>query len=78
MEELKTFAKNTRETFKVDKMSGDFLAFGEPFVRKADLVHLYDEDNTEKDNKKFFVEGVNYTFDGNGYRQKITLGAQIK
>ena len=77
VKDLKAYANNMIKTFKIDKMSGDFLAFGEPYTRKGDLVHLFDEDNKERDNKKFIADSVVYTFGQGGYRQKITLGAQI-
>lgn len=75
--DLKQAALDWLKTFKVDKMSGDFLAFGEPFVRKGDLVYLFDEDHKEQNDKKFMVDAVTYTFGQGGYRQKITLGAEI-
>jgi hypothetical protein len=81
--DLKKYAENTLKTFKVDKMSGDFTAFGLPFVKKGDIVHLFDIDNDnkvrneERNDKKFLIEGVVYTFGQAGYRQKITLGAKV-
>jgi len=78
VEQLKAFAKDQLAKFKVDKMAGDFMAFGEPYVRKGDIVHILDDDNKERHDKKFFVDAVTYTFGQGGYRQKITLGGQIK
>jgi hypothetical protein len=81
--DLKTYAEDTLKTYKVNKMSGDFTAFGLPFVKKGDIVHLFDIDNDnkvrneERNDKKFLVEGVTYTFGKGGYRQKIILGMQI-
>ncbi len=76
--DLETEAKARLAEFKADKMSGDFLAFGEPFVRKGDIVHLYSDRSKEMNDKKFLVQAVTYTFGLQGYRQKITLGTQIK
>ena len=75
--ELKAYAQDKLKTSKIDKMTGDFICFGEPFVRKGDLVYLLDEDNKERHDKKFIADAVTYTFGQGGYRQKITLGAQI-
>jgi hypothetical protein len=77
VDELKVYAKDMLKRFKIDKMTGDFTAFGEPLVRKGDLVHLFDEDRQEMDNKKFIADALTYSFGQGGYRQKITLGAQI-
>jgi len=76
--ELDAFAENKLKTYKADKMSGDFTAFGIPFVKKGDVVHLYDDDNPERDNKEFIADAVKYSFSEKGYRQIITLGDEIK
>lgn len=78
LDQLKEYAINQLKNFKVDKMTGDFTVFGEPHVRKGDIVHLFDEDYAEKNDKRFFVEAVVYRFGQSGYRQTITLGGQIK
>jgi len=76
--ELDTFAENMLKTHKVDKMSGGLTAFGIPFVRKGDSVLLYDDENRERDNKKFIADAIEYDFGMGGYRQTITLGDEIK
>jgi hypothetical protein len=75
--QLKDFANARLNDFKIDKMEGDFTALGQPYVRKGDIVHLFDEDHEERNNKKFFAEAVTYGFGQGGYKQKIKLGAQI-
>ncbi len=75
--ELEIYAKDMAKKFKIDKMEGSFVWLGEPFVRKADLGKLYDENNKDQDNKLFIVDGVTYSFGQSGYKQTITLGAQI-
>ena len=77
MKQLEDYAKNMQKTFKVDNMKGDLTTFGIPFIRKADIAHILDDDCKERDDKKFFVDAVTYTFGQGGYRQKITLGGQI-
>lgn len=77
VDDLKIFAKNQLETFKIDKMTGNITVFGQPFICKGDFIKLYDEDNKEQDNKKFICEAVRYQFGQSGYRQIITLGGQI-
>lgn len=76
--ELDAQAKNYLKTFKVDRITGTLNTFGEPFLRKLDIVHLFSDEFSEKNDKKFVVEEVNYTFGQGGYRQQIKLGGQIK
>jgi hypothetical protein len=75
---LTDYAKEKLQTFKVDKMTGDFTAFGIPFVKKGDIVHLFDDKNRERNNKQFLVEAVRYEFGKGGYRQIVTVGIKIK
>jgi hypothetical protein len=78
LDELKTFALATLETFRIDKMTGDFTALGRPFCRKGDIVHLFDDQATERNNKRFIVEAVEYSVTtGAGFKQKITLGGEL-
>jgi hypothetical protein len=76
--ELQEYAKNTLAEYKVDKMEGDITLFGEPYVKKGDIVHLFDDDNEERDNKRFIIMAVKYHFGKSGYRQTVMLGAQIR
>ena len=76
--ELDAQADNYLKTFKVDRITGDLTTFGEPYVRKLDIVHLFSEEFPEKNDRKFIVEEVIYSFGQSGYRQKIKLGGQIK
>lgn len=75
--DLKKWAETKLADFKIDKISGDFTAFGEPYVRKGDVAHILDEDNKERHNKKFWIDAVTYTFGRGGYRQKIVIGGQL-
>ena len=75
---LKEFAKERLQELQIDKMTGDFTAFGLPFVKKGDIVHFFDDKNEERKNKQFLVEAVRYEFGKGGYRQVITLGMEIK
>jgi hypothetical protein len=77
-ESLKKYADDRLKTLKVDKMSGDITAFGEPFVRKGDRILFRDDINKERDNKVFVIEAVKYSFGIGGYRQTVTLGDEIK
>lgn len=76
--ELKELAKEKYDELNKDKMEGSITAFGVPYVRKADVVHLLDEHAKEQNNKMFFVKGVTYTFNQAGYRQVISLGGVVK
>ena len=76
--ELDNYAQEMLSTYKVDKMSGNFTAFGIPFVKKGDKVFLFDDDNKERNEKKFIADAVKYGFSEKGYRQTVTLGDEIK
>lgn len=75
--DLKVFASEKLKEFKIDKMTGSFPALGKPYVRKGDIVHLFDDRSPERNDKKFLAESVNYKFNQSGYKQIITLGQQI-
>ena len=77
LDDLKKFANETLQSFKVDHMQGDFTAFGLPYVMKGDTIKLYDDKNKERDNKSFLAKAVRYQFGMEGYRQVIDLGIQI-
>lgn len=78
IDDLKAYAQAQLLTFKVDNMSGDFTALGRPFVRKGDIAHLYDDQFAEKNDKRFFIEAVDYTLSStSGLKQRIKLGMQI-
>lgn len=77
VDDLQAFAQEKLKTFNLDRMEGTLTAFGEPYVRKGDVVHLFDEDSTERDDKQFLAEAVRYRFGRNGYRQEIKLGMQL-
>lgn len=77
-EDLKVFAREKLSKHKTDKMDGNITAFGEPYIRKGDIVHLLDDNNPERDDKKFIADKVVYEFGQGGYRQKITLGKQYE
>lgn len=79
LDELKVYAQAQLLTYKVDKMSGDLTALARPFVRKGDIVHLFNDQIVEKNDKRFFAEAVEYSLStSQGIKQKVKLGTQIK
>lgn len=78
VDDLKAHAAEMLVKYKADKMDGDIIAFGEPLVTKGDIVHLLDDDNAERNDKKFVAESVTYKFSNSGYRQTIKLGDQVQ
>jgi len=79
LNDLEVYAKNMLETFKIDKMTGTLTACAIPFVKKGDIIHLFDDEFPERNDKKFFVEAVTYTLTRtSGLKQVITLGFQIQ
>ncbi|MCL2133024.1 MAG: hypothetical protein FWH39_01610 [Bacteroidales bacterium] len=75
-QEADDIAKKIYNSMSANKMSGSFTAFGIPFVKKGNIVRFFDDDNKERDNKRFLVKAVTYSFGEKGYRQEITLGNQ--
>ncbi len=73
MEELKKFAKEKKDSYKADQISGSFKAFGWPVVRVMDVVEFRDGENTYRDRNAFTVKSVKRTFGMNGYRQEIEI-----
>lgn len=76
-EELKVFAGEKLNAFSLDRMEGKITCFGEPYMRKGDVIHLLNEDDAELHDKKMLVNAVRYRFGRNGYRQEIQLGRQL-
>jgi hypothetical protein len=77
LDDLKKFANETLQNFKVDHMQGSITVFGLPYVMKGDTIKLYDDKNKERDNKSFLAKAIRYQFGMEGYRQVIDLGIQI-
>lgn len=75
---LKSYAEQRLKEYKVDKMEGNFTAFGVPFTEIGDTVKFKDKLYEERNNKTFVVDSVTYSFGQNGYRQKISIGSEIK
>jgi hypothetical protein len=73
MEKAKAEFKNSNK----DTINGDITAFGIPFVRKGDIIHLYDDEVVELNDKRFFAKAVTYSWGVSGYRQTITLGGRV-
>ncbi|HQP04413.1 MAG TPA: hypothetical protein PLP11_07400 [Bacteroidales bacterium] len=78
MAELQGLVKNQLASFKVDKMTGSLTAFGRPFARKGDVAHILDNEYQERNDRRFYIESVDYSFGRSGYRQTITLGGEVK
>lgn len=75
--EVREQATNMLNELSQDKMSGSITTFGVPFIQKCDIVALKDDYKKERNGKRFYVDGVDYSFSTNGCRQKITLGYEL-
>ena len=60
-EDLQKYVEKIAENKNAARISGSFIAFGIPFVRKGDIVKLQDK-GKEWNNKQFIVEEVEYKF----------------
>jgi hypothetical protein len=77
LNELKQFAQNQFDFFNVDRMDGKFTAFGEPFVRKGEVIKYIDPEWPDRSGMSFSIDGVTYEFGLSGYRQHIELGGRV-
>ena len=75
---LQDKAKAEYKNLSSSKITGEFTAFGIPFVRKGDVIKFSESDIKAIDGKTIKVKGVTYTFGKDGYRQKIQLGEEVK
>ncbi|MGI6290804.1 MAG: hypothetical protein ACOXZH_00025 [Bacteroidales bacterium] len=57
-----------------DTINGDITAFGIPFVRKGDIIHLYDDEVVELNDKRFFAKAVTYSWGVSGYPANYNIG----
>jgi len=76
--DLIKFAKDKLATEKIDRLNGKLTIMGLPYIKKSDFVKLYDDKNTERNNKLFIVKSVTTNFGTGGYKQTIEPGAQVK
>jgi len=77
VDQLKKYAKDKHDSFKVSQVSGSFKAFGWPVVRLMDVVEFRDDENSWRDRKAFTTKSVRRTFGMNGYRQEIEILNQV-
>ena len=68
--ELKVFVKNWIKKLKFDGLRGDFKTFGQPVVRKMDVIDLVVEGVIPA---TYQVKEVVVSFGQDGYRQKKSL-----
>lgn len=73
--ELKVFVKNWIKKLKFDGLRGDFKTFGQPVVRKMDVIDMEIEGVIPA---TYQVKEVVVSFGQDGYRQKIILENWIK
>lgn len=73
--ELKKVAEAEMERLVYDGWRGSFTAFGVPLVFHGDIVELVYGSESFKTGR-YWVDGVNYEFGVNGFRQDIKLGAR--
>lgn len=74
--EITQFANDMLLELKKDGYSGSITVFGEPYVRKADAVHLSGDEYTGQE-FTYGVSEVNRTFGTGGYRQVITIERRL-
>lgn len=73
---LDAVVKNEYETYKVNGFEGDFLTFGEPYIRQGDAAVLHDHKIPER-NGTYEVKQVTRNYGMNGYRQRVELGRRL-
>jgi hypothetical protein len=75
--ELTAFAKEKLKSYQAEGLTGSVTLFGIPYVQVADHVILLDDNNAERNNKKYLVRGITRNFGTGGYRQTVKLGELI-
>jgi hypothetical protein len=74
IEELKDAVKSEIKRLKYDGLKGSFTTFGQPIVRKFDVVDL-DIEGVQP--ARYQVKGLTIDFGQNGYRQNIELQRKV-
>jgi hypothetical protein len=73
--DLKAIAEKEMERLQYDGYRGDFVVFGEPFIREGDIVEIRNDQESDKTGT-YWTDGVNYKFDMGGIRQEIKPGSR--
>ena len=71
--DLKAIAEKEMEKLQYDGYRGDFIVFGEPFIREGEIVEIRNDQESDKTGS-YWVDGVTYKFDFGGIRQEIKPG----
>lgn len=74
--ELEKFAKSKLSERKYEGYRGEFLTFGENYVRPGDIASLTSKQYPEK-NGNYLVVSVKRMFGIEGYRQLVELGQRV-
>jgi hypothetical protein len=71
--QLEAEARRMYSDAKLRKLEGNIEAFGLPYVQHGEILQLLNSGYTLQ-NDRYFVEGMEITFGGGGYRRNMTLG----
>jgi phage protein D len=71
--ELKKLAQSQLDAFKYDGYSGDFTAFGVPYLIHSGVADLLDTRHPQRSGR-YLVDAVKVQFGPEGFRRIITLG----
>jgi len=75
-EELTRIANEELKKLKYEGYAGNFVAFGEPFVRHSYVAVIKDKKVPEREGK-YLIKSVKYSFGMGGIRQTIELDRKI-
>lgn len=73
--QLQEIAEAEAEKFIYDGFRGSLTLFGEPFVRHGDILHIQDNNESDKQGK-YFIDQVIYQGGVSGFSQTVKLGAR--
>ncbi len=77
--DLKKHAKEMHARYVQRQAEGEVVMFGieQTWTRKGDIVHYYDDDNAQLNNRKWIAREVTRTMGNEGYRCTIKIGAEV-
>jgi len=65
--------------FSNNSLNGSFTTFGKPFIKVSDIINIKLGYLNIEDDAIMFIDSINIKYaDGNGNRQEIVFGSQIK